>query len=101
MMITSICSDLVVLILCEQILYLGDDIGGALHKVSYLIHGIGLTLCGNVEKFNVAVGIDYEEAYGIYRKTCSATAAEVLGTGLSVLFRIVVKATCGNAYGYL
>ena len=100
-MITSIGSDLVVLILCEQILYLGDDIGGALHKVCYLIHGIGLTLCGNVEKFNITVSIDHEEAYGVYCKTCAATAAEVLGTGLSVLFGVVVKATCGNAYGYL
>ena len=81
-------------ILCEDILYLSDDVGSPLNEVCNLVNGVGLALLVYGNKVNVAVSVNDEEADGIYGNTRSAAATEVLRTGLSVLLGIVVKAAC-------
>ena len=73
----------------------------ALYEISDLINRIGLTLCGNVNKFNVTLCVNNKESHRSNAKACSATASEVLRLGLIFLLGIVVNTACCNTNGYL
>ena len=62
------------LVLSKETLDLSDDLGSALNEVSDLIHGIGLALLADVEKFDVTVLVDNKKADGNDCQTRSTAA---------------------------
>ena len=96
-------------LLCEKLLELCNDSGGAVDKVCDLTYGVGGSLCARAcaacgtDHFDLTVGLDYEESYGSNGKTCSAAAAEVLGLNgvYGLVFNSIVESTRCKSYGYL
>ena len=89
------------LVLAQQSLDTGDDLGRALDDVGNLLDGIGGVLHADVEHLNVAGCVDNQETDGLHGQAGAAACAEVLGLGVGIGLTYVIQAAGGVSHGNL
>ena len=82
---------LLALVLAQESLDAGDDLGRTLDHVGDLLDGIRGILHTHVEHLHVTGCVDDQEADGLHGQTGAAACAEVLGLGVGIGLAGVAK----------